>query len=83
MASRLRRVPRRVGNSGSVPVPPCSVSQPPQDGRGGGGERGRAVLAALAVAGHVRASAEDGVADGGPVSAETRRPAWAPTVSSA
>ena len=35
-----------------------------QDGRGGGGERGRAFLAALTVAGHVRAGAEIGGADG-------------------
>ena len=46
-ASRLRRVPRRDGNSGSGPAPPRSASQPRRMSAVAGGERGRAFLSAL------------------------------------
>ena len=61
-ASRLSRLPRRVGNSGWSGLAAAFGEPGAQHGDGAGGERGDPLLAALAVAGDVRAGAEVDVA---------------------
>ena len=61
MASWLRRVPVRVGNSGSCGAPVCSLSQPRRTATVSGRERGGSFFSAFAYAADVGAAAEGDV----------------------
>ena len=81
-ASRVRRRPVRVGNSGSSGWPARSASQTASTAWASLGERERALLAAFAVGADVRAGAERRRRRSrAPISSETRSPVWMASVS--